>query len=71
MSDQSPRLDLQRYDSTSGIGHAQRVWPCYDEVFGDFDDFEPLSPFRVPGRSNPLSRTVRDACVQLDFLSMA
>ena len=35
----SPHFDVRRYDATAGVGLADRIWPCYDEVFGDFDDF--------------------------------
>ena len=42
-SELEPRLELQRYNSTSAIELAHRVWPCYDEVFGDFDDFQTWS----------------------------
>jgi ribosomal protein S18 acetylase RimI-like enzyme len=40
MPEPSPRLDIRRYDSTAGLALAQLIWPCYDEAFGDFDDFE-------------------------------
>jgi len=43
MSEPSPRLEVRRYGSTAGIGLAGRIWPCYDEVFGDFDDFRTWS----------------------------
>ena len=36
----SPHFDVQRHDGTTAVGLADRVWPCYDEVFGDFDDFD-------------------------------
>jgi ribosomal protein S18 acetylase RimI-like enzyme len=36
----SLHFDLQRYGLEAGIGLAQQIWPCYDGVFGDFDDFE-------------------------------
>src|ERR1700722_6702421 len=43
MSEPSPRPEVRRYGSTAGIGLAGRIWPCYDEVFGDFDDFRTWS----------------------------
>lgn len=39
MSDPSPQLEVRRFGSTEGIRLAALIWPCYDEVFGDFDDF--------------------------------
>jgi GNAT superfamily N-acetyltransferase len=39
LSGARPHFDVQRYDGAGGIWLADRVWPCYDEVFGDFDDF--------------------------------
>lgn len=39
-SDQSPHFDVRCYGPAAGVGLAHRIWPCYDEVFGDFDDFE-------------------------------
>jgi ribosomal protein S18 acetylase RimI-like enzyme len=39
MSDPSPRLEVRRFGSTDGTRLAGLIWPCYDEVFGDFDDF--------------------------------
>ncbi len=39
MSDPSPHLDVRRFGSEDGIRLAGLIWPCYDEVFGDFDDF--------------------------------
>jgi ribosomal protein S18 acetylase RimI-like enzyme len=35
----APRFDVQRHGPAAGVGLADRIWPCYDEVFGDFDDF--------------------------------
>lgn len=37
--DQSPPFDVRRY-GRAGAELADRVWPCYDEVFGDFGDFD-------------------------------
>jgi ribosomal protein S18 acetylase RimI-like enzyme len=34
-----PRFELRRYGS-AGVELADRIWPCYDEVFGDFSDLE-------------------------------
>jgi ribosomal protein S18 acetylase RimI-like enzyme len=35
----SPHFDVRRCDGTAGVEFADRIWPIYDEVFGDFDDF--------------------------------
>jgi ribosomal protein S18 acetylase RimI-like enzyme len=40
ISQQNPNFELRRYGPADGIGLAARVWRCYDEVFGDFGDFE-------------------------------
>ena len=32
--------DVRCYGATDGAALAARIWPCYDEVFGDFGDFE-------------------------------
>ena len=39
MSDPSPHLEVRRFGSTDAIRLGVLIWPCYDEVFGDFDDF--------------------------------
>lgn len=39
-SEQGPQLDVRCYDPEATAGLAQEIWPCYDEVFGDFPDFE-------------------------------
>jgi ribosomal protein S18 acetylase RimI-like enzyme len=35
----SPHFDVQCYGATAAATLADRLWPVYDEVFGDFDDF--------------------------------
>jgi ribosomal protein S18 acetylase RimI-like enzyme len=37
--EESPRFDVRRY-GPAGAGLADRIWPCYDEVFGDFGSFD-------------------------------
>lgn len=39
MSEQMPRLHVLHYGQSAGVELADQVWPCYDEVFGDFSDF--------------------------------
>jgi ribosomal protein S18 acetylase RimI-like enzyme len=43
MSDPSPHLEVRRFGSTDAIRLGVLIWPCYDEVFGDFDDFRTWS----------------------------
>lgn len=38
--EQGPHFDVRRYGPVDGAGLAHRIWPCYDEVFGDFSDFD-------------------------------
>jgi ribosomal protein S18 acetylase RimI-like enzyme len=39
MSDQLPHFRLEHHGQSSGVKLAEQIWPCYDEVFGDFSDF--------------------------------
>ena len=39
MPEDEPRFAIRRY-GPEGAGLAAAVWPCYQEAFGDFDDFE-------------------------------
>jgi ribosomal protein S18 acetylase RimI-like enzyme len=39
MSDPSPQLEVRRFGSPEATRLAALIWPVYDEVFGDFDDF--------------------------------
>ena len=40
MSEERPKLDVVLYGPVAAAGLAEQLWPCYDEVFGDFSDFE-------------------------------
>jgi ribosomal protein S18 acetylase RimI-like enzyme len=40
VGEQVPYFDVRCYGATDGAGLAARIWPCYDEVFGDFGDLE-------------------------------
>ena len=39
-SERSLGFDVRRHSPVDGLGLADRIWPCYDEAFGDFSDFE-------------------------------
>jgi ribosomal protein S18 acetylase RimI-like enzyme len=39
-SDPGPAVDIRLYGPTAADGLADRIWPCYQAVFGDFDDRE-------------------------------
>jgi ribosomal protein S18 acetylase RimI-like enzyme len=40
MSRQQPSVDVQLHGPQTAAEFADRVWPCYQAVFGDFDDRE-------------------------------
>jgi hypothetical protein len=40
MSDQRPSVQIQLAGSQAAAGVADRIWPCYEAVFGDFGDAE-------------------------------
>lgn len=40
MSAQQPAIAVQLHGSQAASGLADRVWPCYQAVFGDVDDLE-------------------------------
>ena len=40
MSEESPHFDVRCYGPAARVELADWIWPCYDEVFGDFHDFE-------------------------------
>jgi ribosomal protein S18 acetylase RimI-like enzyme len=40
VTEQIPQFEVRGYGPVAGVELAQRIWPCYDEVFGDFSDFE-------------------------------
>ena len=37
---ENPRFAVEFYAPEAALGLAGQVWPCYQEAFGDFDDFE-------------------------------
>ena len=37
VTSEQPHFDVRCY-GPAGVELADRVWPCYDEVFGDFPD---------------------------------
>jgi ribosomal protein S18 acetylase RimI-like enzyme len=39
-SEHGPQFDVRSFGAAAGGELADRIWPCYDEVFGDFPDFE-------------------------------
>jgi ribosomal protein S18 acetylase RimI-like enzyme len=39
-SDPDSGVDLRLYEAPVADGLADRIWPCYQAVFGDFDDLE-------------------------------
>ena len=38
VTSEQPHFDVRCY-GPAGVELADRVWPCYDEVFGDFPDY--------------------------------
>ncbi len=40
ISDSDSRVDVRLYRPPATEGLADRIWPCYQAVFGDFDDRE-------------------------------
>ena len=38
MSDQPSTVAVQLHGPDTAMGLAEQVWPCYQQVFGDFDD---------------------------------
>jgi ribosomal protein S18 acetylase RimI-like enzyme len=40
MPEQHSPVEVQLHDAEAAHGFAERVWRCYQEVFGDFDDLE-------------------------------
>jgi ribosomal protein S18 acetylase RimI-like enzyme len=38
--DRDPAVDIRRYEPPVTHGLVDRIWPCYQAVFGDFDDLE-------------------------------
>ena len=53
MSDQSSQLEVRRFGSPEATRLAALIWPVYDEVFGDFDDFEDLERRPVQAARHP------------------
>jgi ribosomal protein S18 acetylase RimI-like enzyme len=39
-SGQSPAVDFQLHGPRTAAGQADRIWPCYETVFGDFSDLD-------------------------------
>jgi ribosomal protein S18 acetylase RimI-like enzyme len=39
-ADLEPAVDVRKYGSAAAERLADRLWPCYEAVFGDFDDLE-------------------------------
>jgi hypothetical protein len=40
MTEQVLQVEVRSYGAADAPELAARIWPCYDEVFGDFPDFE-------------------------------
>jgi ribosomal protein S18 acetylase RimI-like enzyme len=40
MPEKYPAIEIQLRDAEIAAGLARQVWPCYRDVFGDFDDFD-------------------------------
>jgi ribosomal protein S18 acetylase RimI-like enzyme len=40
MSGQHPDIDIRLHNPETATGLAPQIWPCYRDVFGDFDDVE-------------------------------
>jgi ribosomal protein S18 acetylase RimI-like enzyme len=70
MSEQRPPVDVQLHGPKAAKGLADRIWPCYRAVFGDFDDIEAwhLNLFaRHAGRAGYRLAVAMDGCTAAGF----